>query len=408
MHCCMTWNVLFPNRSSGSEYLVSGGPTKTWIIGNSLVTITTSGKLGDGTCKRCALNRTEDDLQDYFNLGQDTGEAPPLFSGCWHSGWAEIRIRRPAGNTGWMMRLQNRPHPLSLTHPSTHGIPESELGLLGMDISPGGNAHEEGYTIDSQEGVVVGRKGQDQEDLFLSREVGSFTDISFMSQAPSSVVDASMQHGNSRTTDHGSSPVKIAGVEGGVPTTEAGGEGERILVSEEDGGALYSSILKEVVGEEVGIVVEGVLGPSLSGSQGDEGGKTITNEGDMHSEPIADGKKTATVSASGFDSKSYPASEGDKVIITEEKKSSSVRSTPQGSARVVSSIPPHVKRPTNSQSWSEDGVTTSPVPIAPHASSYSFTVEHLPPLLSYDGGEELSTSPSLLAGGKVMSEEEQV
>ena len=79
-------------------------------------------------------------------------------------------------------------------------------------------------------------------------------------------------------------------------------------------------------------------------------------------------------------------------------------------------IPP-VKRQPNSQSWSEVSDPTHPslLPAPPSSSSlppppppYPSSVEHLPPLLSYDSGEECSRSPSLLGNSKLLSEKEQV
>ena len=118
-------------RNSGSDFLVAGGPTKTWFVGNSLVTITTS-TARESLCKFCLSNRPK-----YDSIAGTTGSSAPRSLSdylsactCQASSWAEIKIRRPAGNTGWMMHLQNRPHPLSLTHPSAHKIPENEISLF--------------------------------------------------------------------------------------------------------------------------------------------------------------------------------------------------------------------------------------------------------------------------------------
>lgn len=76
-------------RSSAIDKLLLGGQSKTWILSNTLVTITTSG---------------------VSQLGED--DARPAYHGgpisCTHCGWAEVLIRRPTGNISWLMRLQNQ------------------------------------------------------------------------------------------------------------------------------------------------------------------------------------------------------------------------------------------------------------------------------------------------------------
>ena len=94
-------------RSSGAEFLMSGGPSKTWALSNYLVTVTTAGEAGGkpGRCAQC--------------LGTAPPSPPPkeeagslsAMSGlcsCWGWGWAEVKVRRPSGNTAWMLHLQNR------------------------------------------------------------------------------------------------------------------------------------------------------------------------------------------------------------------------------------------------------------------------------------------------------------
>jgi len=74
-------------RSAAIDKLLSGGQSKTWLITNALVTITTSGGV------------------------QTTNGDTPVSSDsllCSNCGWAEVLIRRPTGNISWLMRLQNQ------------------------------------------------------------------------------------------------------------------------------------------------------------------------------------------------------------------------------------------------------------------------------------------------------------
>ena len=120
-------------RSSGAEFLVAGGPSKTWIVANSLVTITTSGQGGgrSGTCARCASNRSmpHTPIEDPLLHGNSS---PPQLCSCWCRGWAEITIRRPSGNISWLMRVQNRLQPLQPTQLGQSM--DSQLGLVSLNL----------------------------------------------------------------------------------------------------------------------------------------------------------------------------------------------------------------------------------------------------------------------------------
>ena len=76
-------------RSPAIDKLLLGGQSKTWILTNALVTITTSA----------GPQSSEDDTKY-------THHNTPL--SCIHCGWAEVLIRRPTGNISWLMRLQNQ------------------------------------------------------------------------------------------------------------------------------------------------------------------------------------------------------------------------------------------------------------------------------------------------------------
>ena len=99
-------------RSPAIDKLLLGGQSKTWILTNALVTITTSGgsQLAD-----------EDTKSGYHGVPMS----------CTHCGWAEVLIRRPTGNISWLMRLQNQmggAHVLNSTHTNeTANVTSSSL-----------------------------------------------------------------------------------------------------------------------------------------------------------------------------------------------------------------------------------------------------------------------------------------
>ena len=131
-------------RSSGAELLVGGGLSKTWLLGNSLITITTSGPGGGskGVCTRCkALQRSLQPNPDNLLSGNEAYQPPRRLSvgkqceqsgikekkleeeeeeeeeqgvetfslcSCWCRGWAEVKVRRPTGSVAWLMRVQNK------------------------------------------------------------------------------------------------------------------------------------------------------------------------------------------------------------------------------------------------------------------------------------------------------------
>ena len=87
-----------PHRSSGADFLFSHGPCKTWALGNYLVTVTTTGEAGGSpdSCPHCMSER---------NSG--VSMATCGLCSCWSWGWAEVKVRRPSGNTAWVVRLEN-------------------------------------------------------------------------------------------------------------------------------------------------------------------------------------------------------------------------------------------------------------------------------------------------------------
>uniref|UniRef100_A0A672JAZ7 Tuberin n=1 Tax=Salarias fasciatus TaxID=181472 RepID=A0A672JAZ7_SALFA len=149
-----------PKRSPIAEFLLAGGRSMTWLVGNKLVTITTSGgvrtqallgldmaeRLGGGgemtrsdpslhtRMTKEAPAKLESQSSQQHNRATrirvrsmsgekhclylsplvspsegDLAEFVPMLT----QGWAEIFIRRPSGNTSWLMCLENPPSPFS-------------------------------------------------------------------------------------------------------------------------------------------------------------------------------------------------------------------------------------------------------------------------------------------------------
>ena len=97
-------------RSSGADFLLSGGPSKTWVLGNYLITVTTTGEAGGkpGRCAQCVSELAREWSRGVATATEDSSLHDEGLCSCWGWGWAEVKVRRPSGNTAWMLRLQNR------------------------------------------------------------------------------------------------------------------------------------------------------------------------------------------------------------------------------------------------------------------------------------------------------------
>uniref|UniRef100_A0A8C5QM62 TSC complex subunit 2 n=1 Tax=Leptobrachium leishanense TaxID=445787 RepID=A0A8C5QM62_9ANUR len=164
-----------PKRSPVGEFLLAGGRTKTWMVGNKLITVTTS--VGKGTRSLLGLVTGEEEPEPGYNFitrlkkatsatldrirsmsaaqglllatssdrstsskgqaaGTSTGRERVLrgsgkekttladFVPVLTQGWAEIMIRRPTGTTSWLMSLEN---PLSPFSSDLNNMPLQEL-----------------------------------------------------------------------------------------------------------------------------------------------------------------------------------------------------------------------------------------------------------------------------------------
>ncbi|XP_056391555.1 tuberin isoform X2 [Hyla sarda] len=162
-----------PKRSPVGEFLLDGGRTKTWLVGNKLITVTTS--VGRGTRSLLGLDTgeapKEGDAEFSPSMQPEVKEAPKIehhvrkqgghglragseglslstppgsradktprripvkkekatladFVPVLTQGWAEILVRRPTGNTSWLMSLEN---PLSPFSSDINNMPLQEL-----------------------------------------------------------------------------------------------------------------------------------------------------------------------------------------------------------------------------------------------------------------------------------------
>ena len=220
-------------RSSGAEFLVAGGPRKTWIVANSLVSITTSGQGGrrSVTCTRCAPNRPRPPM-----------EAPPIdplssshqLCGCWSRGWAEITIRRPSGNVSWLMRVQNR---LQSLHPTLLSQQlDNPFGLVSLNLptsageTAGGGVAAESAKIPSptreEQKVCVGSgvslsavesvlEGEKDKDAYRDRQMAT------LSESPHRHDDEGISTDDGSHKEVARTKVGVAQLEEGVAYSDA-------------------------------------------------------------------------------------------------------------------------------------------------------------------------------------------
>ena len=132
-----------PRRSRVAERLLGRGQTASWLAGNMIITITVSvcaqqaGRpgfydscwsgcrpagaapeeetaAGPGRAKSRHQNEQSDrvrseaagpDLESGPGRGVEEGTGEGV-CGCWFQGWAEVMVRRPAGVTSWVCRVQ--------------------------------------------------------------------------------------------------------------------------------------------------------------------------------------------------------------------------------------------------------------------------------------------------------------
>ena len=229
---CMSGVMSLVVRSSGADFLVSGGPSKTWVLSNYLVTVTTTGEAGGkpGRCARCMVEFKSSGSRSHVPSVATTREDNTLcdmpnaaggsaLCSCWCWGWTEVKVRRPSGNTAWMLRLQNRlqgEHILSRR--------EGELAAVAAAYN---------YPFEAEESVIEDQ----QEHLQQDREGGQ--------------LEERVVGGPGGQLEEG-----VVGEQGGQlekrVVGEQGGQLEERVVGEQGG-----QLEKRVVGEQGGELVEG-------------------------------------------------------------------------------------------------------------------------------------------------------
>ncbi len=290
---------------------------------------------------------------------------------CQNTSWGEIKIRRPAGNTGWMMHLQNRPHPLSLTHPAANSIPQSNISLLSTSLPT----------------EKLSAAGDADKEYFYSREVGSFTDIGFLSNLSADLSTAENKEDLSKKEGENDA---TGGVSISEPIEAKTGNSDVINT-----GHLAETTKEEVITEREQVEV-------TEEKEGEYIPPEEAEEPDMEDSGSAGEAIDGEISLNDLS-----ATEFDALKITESSK----RSDDGECAYDASSpLPSHLGRPANSKSWSESSEASplGTLSVAPRASSLSYAMDFLPPLFSYDEGDEFGISPSFFEGEKPISDEEQV
>ena len=123
---------------------------KHWLVGNSIVTITTaaSNKLNTSVGSSRALTPGMSHENSATSSAQlspvrstplasayDTWKSPCL-DASYCQGWAEVWVRRPTGNMAWMMKMENKPEhcrksvPIGVFASSTPGLQPDDLTAI--------------------------------------------------------------------------------------------------------------------------------------------------------------------------------------------------------------------------------------------------------------------------------------
>ena len=260
------------------------------------------------------------------------------------------------------MHLQNRPHPLSITHPSAYTVAENEMRLLSASLP----AEARLTTVEEAE----------KEDIFYSREVGSFTDISFLSS-----FSGKLNGAESRKATSSENNAKKIATSGSEQLQAKGGS---------EGHGNIKHVVENAVVENIQTTVE-----------------PLESLKEVQSESVLKDTLESNIEEESANETSDQESIQTEIKVVEEapRDASSTGTTHSD----VTALPFHMKRPANSQSWSESDESSSvKILTTPRASSLSYAMEHLPPLFSYDEGDEFSRSPSLHQGVQEISDKEQV
>lgn len=128
-----------PKRIPAADFLLcGGGQTKTWIVGNNVVSITTNACMDNHDWKSCA---------------------------CFCSDWSEITIRKPSSMVSWLMKFENK---ISLNDDFNFSAHDLEGLFSDYKIDPG-----------NPNGILVRKRNEGSEssltDLPLEKTLEKFS-----------------------------------------------------------------------------------------------------------------------------------------------------------------------------------------------------------------------------------------
>lgn len=353
---------MYVYRTSGAEVLVAGGPSKTWIVANSLVTITTSGQGGgrSGSCWRCASNRSTP--HPSVDAPPPDKLSPPQLCSCWCRGWAEITIRRPSGNISWLMRVQNRLHPL---HPSQLGQrPDSQLGLVAINLPS--TAEKTSLDITAESAKVPSRAVEDRDAV--DGNVGVAVGVTTVKE-------------------------KFCDITAEVTSNKS----HEMTSKSHDTFSKSHDITSNL--QDIHVISESY----------DTTSKSYDTDKKSHdveaSDQAKDDKRSIATTRLPY---KVNKGEIEKVQLSDLSTNKLEKSASKVNGSITTSPSSNYH---TSQSWCGDEGVISSIPLSPKPSSYSthFPLEHLPPLLSYDEADDnYGRSPCLHGNSEVLSEEEQL
>lgn len=354
--------------------MVGNGPSKTWLLGNSLVTITTSGTGGGsyGVCPKCKvlqrslqpnpdvlLASNESFLPTFRRLSLssegDQETTPPLCS-CWCRGWSEIKVRRPTGNVAWLMRVQNKLDILATAQPSTEA--EYDWSLMGVNtMTLSKETAEEGEEQDDVSWDVVNLNTEEKETIAQSHDL----------QSTSTSLELSRNQSHHQTLLNNQSEDQTL-----KPSSDQSHDQSSDQSHEQSIDLSHDQSLNQS-DQSINLNDQSV---DLSFEEHDQSVKSPEQSFLLQEEKNGYPKRIMAIkqAASSRQPSSYSWSEGREIEIQKQEEA-------EPKARYNS---------TRSYSFS------------------SASIELLPPLFSYDEGNPMSRSPSLVRDDGILSDPEQV
>ena len=422
---------LVSQRSSGLMALFHTGCStcKTWIVGNSLVTVTTTGHGGSGGMCMVCTNQKGTGPHSFGTTSRPIAGLQQ--HGCLPRGWAEIKIRRPTGTVSWVLKVQNRLNIFSSMQPREWMMRDIDYELtLFNQLGTGVLDYGEPFTPFPPSTSKMGVSQQEATPILnIVPERGMSLQSATPPQCISSGVDKSVPLREEVVMASGGPLREEVVMASGGPLREevvmaSGPLREEVVVA--------SGPLREEVVMASGPLREEVM---IASGPAPISVSTDLQEGDDPSTPNVPSADPLTPKVTNTDPLTPKVNvvTGRKVIsfesmsieqCEEEKGEEEEGDDEEGGEEEDSermqghhSIPPHKwlahnlsKRHSSSLSWSEGGEIPTHNPRR-RVSVSSISMELLPPLLSYDLDDEgtiLGKSPSLCGKQDLLSEEQQV